>query len=236
MIKHHSIIMILILLMMGTAASQMAGVSGGSIATGVAGQVVDSSGQGISAARIWIIEANGQATNTATNATGYYGMNVTPGNYTITAELSGYSFTSSATAVQTGAISIVPRITGYAAGSVPSTSLTPAATAGFYQYGPYTYTLAGMGSGMGWVQGRVIDQSGAGIPFASFTIDGFRTSYSTDEQGNYRIMLSPGMHRIDPMSSGYGIPPRAVFITSGQTTNLDMIAKGTVALGSGRLR
>jgi len=181
--------------------------------------------------RIWIIGGEGQATNAATNATGYYGMNVTPGNYTITAELSGYSFTSSAIAVQIGTISIAPRITGYAAGSVPSTSIAPAATAGFYQYGQPYYS-----GGVGWVQGRVADQSGAGIPFASFTIDGFRTSYSTDEQGNYRIMLSPGMHRIDPMSSGYGIPPRAVFITSGQTTNLDIIAKRAVALGSGRLR
>jgi hypothetical protein len=33
------------------------------------------------------------------------------------------------------------------------------------------------------------------------------------------------------MKSGYGIPPRVVFISSGQTTNLDIIAKRTVALG-----
>jgi uncharacterized membrane protein len=224
--------LILILLLTGTATSQSLGeLDVYTTGSQLTGQVVDASGSGISGARIWIIGGEGQATNTATNATGYYGMNVTPGNYTITAELSGYSFTSSTVQVWGGAASIAPRITGYAAGSVPSTSIAPATTAGFYQYGQPYYS-----GGMGWVQGRVADQSGAGIPFASFTIDGFRTSYSTDEQGNYRIMLSPGMHRIDPMSSGYGIPPRAVFITSGQTTNLDMIAKGTVALGSGRLR
>ena len=233
MTKSYPAILILILLLTGTATSQNLGeLDVYTTGSRLAGQVVDASGSGISGARIWIIGGEGQATNTASNATGYYGMNVTPGNYTITAELSGYSFTSSTVQVWGGAASIAPRITGYAAGSVPSTSIAPAATAGFYQYGPYTYAAGGMG----WVQGRVTDQSGAGIPFASFTIDGFRTSYSTDEQGNYRIMLSPGMHRIDPMSSGYGIPPRAVFITSGQTTNLDIIAKRAVALGSGRLR
>jgi len=199
--------------------------------SGLTGQVVDASGSGISGARIWIIGGEGQATNAATNATGYYGMNVTPGNYTITAELSGYSFTSSTVQVWGGTVSMVPRITGYAAGSVPSTSIAPAATAGFYQYGqPYA------SAGMGWVQGRVADQSGIGIPYASITVDGFMSSGATDEQGNYRIMLSPGLHRIDPVRSGYGIPPRAVFITSGQTTNLDIIAKRAVALGSGRLR
>ncbi len=85
--------------------------------------------------------------------------------------------------------------------------------------------------GVGWVQGRVVDQTGAGIPSASITVDGLRTSDATDERGNYRLALSPGLHRIDPMKSGYGIPPRVVFISSRQTTNLDIIAKRTVALG-----
>lgn len=227
MTKSYSAILILILLLTGTAASQGLGeVDSYTTGSGLMGQVVDATGPGISGAGIWIIGGEGQAINTATNDTGYYGMNVTPGNYTITADLSGYSFTSSTVQVWGGAVSMAPRITGYAAGTVPSTTTAPT---GFYQYGqPYA------SAGMGWVQGRVADQSGAGIPYASITVDGFASSGATDENGNYRIMLSPGMHRIDPMSSGYGIPPRAVFITSGQTTNLDIIAKRAVALGSGR--
>jgi hypothetical protein len=232
MTKSYPTILILILLLTGTATSQSMGeLDVYTTGSGLTGQVVDVSGKGISGAGIWIIGSEGQATNTATNATGYYGMNVPPGNYTITTVLSGYSFTSSAMQVRTGTLAIAPRITGYAAGTMATAPIIPAATAGFDQYGqPYTT------AGVGWVQGRVVDQSGAGIPSASITVDGFGTSGTTDEQGNYRITLSPGMHRIDPMSSGYGIPPRAVFIKSGETTNLDIIAKGTVALGGGRLR
>ena len=199
---------------------------------GLIGQVVEASGSGISGARIWIIGGEGQAINTATNATGNYGMSVTPGNYTITAELPGYSFTSSPVQVGGGAVSMVPRITGYAAGSVPSTSMAstaPTANTGFYQYGlPYA-----QGS-VGWVQGRVTDRSGIGIPYASIAVDGFMSSSATDENGNYRIALSPGMHRIDPMSPGYGIPPRAALITSGQTTNLDITAIRNVCSGKGQ--
>jgi hypothetical protein len=88
---------------------------------------------------------------------------------------------------------------------------------------------------LGWVQGRVADQTGTGLPFVALNVDGWRTAYTTDQQGNYRLELSPGMHIIDPFKSGYGIPPRAAFVASGQTTNLDFIAKGVVALGRGRM-
>jgi len=43
------------------------------------------------------------------------------------------------------------------------------------------------------------------------------------------------MHIIDPFKSGYGIPPRAAFVTAGQTICLDFIAKGVVALGRGKM-
>jgi len=230
MTKSYPAILALILLLTGTAASQSMGELGSyTTGSGLMGQVVDAYGSGISGAGIWIIGSEGQATGTATNATGYYGMLVPPGNYTITAELSGYSFTSSAMQVQTGTLAIAPRITGYATGTVPSTSVVPTATTGIYQYGlPYA-----QGS-VGWVQGRVTDRSGIGIPYASIAVDGFMSSSATDENGNYRIMLSTGMHRIDPMSPGYGIPPRAALITSGQTTNLDITAIRMSALGGGR--
>ena len=118
MTKRYPALLILILLLTGTAASQSMGELGSyTTGSGLMGQVVDAYGSGISGAGIWIIGSEGQATDTATNATGYYGMNVTPGNYTITAELSGYSFTSSPVQVWGGAVTMVPRITGYAAGS-----------------------------------------------------------------------------------------------------------------------
>ena len=210
---------------MGTADSQMAGVSG----SGLSGQVIDSYGQGISGARIWIIDGNGQAIETASNATGGYSMILAPGSYTITAELSGYSFTSANVQVQTNAIFTAPRIVGYWAGAAPQATASPAIGFGQY-YGQQYY-----GEATGWVQGRVADQTGAGVPFAALNVDGWRTAYTTDEQGNYRLELSPGMHIIDPFKPGYGIPPRAAFVASGQTTSLDFIAKGVVALGRGRM-
>jgi hypothetical protein len=223
----------MILLLTGTATLPGRGeLNVYTAGSGLTGQVVDASEMGISGARIWIIGGEGQATNTTTNATGYYGMSLPPGDYTITAELSGYSFTSSAVQVQTGTAAIAPGIKGYTAGTLPTAPVATTLTAGFDRYGqPYAAP-----AGVGWVQGKVKDQSGVGIPYASITVDGSMSSGATDEQGNYRIMLSPGLHTIDPMRSGYGIPPRAVLITSGETTNLDITAKRASTLGSGRVR
>jgi len=229
MLTRYPALLALILLLTGTATPQGMGELGGyTTGSGLTGQVVDVSGMGISGAGIWIIGGEGQANSTTTNATGYYGMSVPLGNYTITAELSGYSFTSSTVQIQTGNVSIAQRITGYTTSTMPTAPIAANVTTGFDKSGQL-YAPAGVG----WVQGRVVDQSGAGIPSASITVDGFRTSDATDEQGNYRLELSPGLHRIDPMRSGYGIPPRMVFISSGQTTNLDIIARRTVALGAG---
>ena len=222
--------LLILIFLMGMADSQMGGDSSGYISTGVSGQVVDSYGQGISGARVWIIDGNGRAIETASNATGGYSMILAPGSYSITAELSGYSFTSANVQVQTNAVSIAPRIVGYWAGAAPQATVSP--SVGFEQqyYGPQ-YS----GGATGWLQGRVADQTGAGVPFASLNVDGWRTAYTTDEQGNYRLELSPGMHIIDPFKSGYGIPPRAAFVATGETTGLDFIAKGVVALGRERM-
>ena len=218
--------LLILIFLIGTANSQTSGMPG-SAATGLSGQVVDSYGQGISGAKIWIIDAGGQAKETASNATGGYSLILAPGSYSITAELSGYSFTSANVQVQTNAVSTAPRIVGYWAGAAPQATVSPAV--GFGQYDGQQYS----GGATGWLQGRVADQTGAGIPFASLNVDGWRTAYTTDQQGNYRLELSPGMHIIDPFKSGYGIPPRAAFVASGQTTNLDFIAKGVMALGRG---
>ena len=227
MIKRYLVILLMILLFMGatfTGCCQQYS----STTAGVAGQVVDSYGQGISGARIWIIDGNGQAKDTTSNATGSYSMILIPGSYTVTAELSGYSFTSSAVQVQTNAFSTAPIITGYWSGAAPSATVSPSMGVG--QYGEPYYR-----GGTGWVQGRVADQTGFGVPFAALNVDGWRTAYTTDQEGSYRLELSWGMHIIDPFKSGYGIPPRAAFVASGQTTNLDFIAKGVVALGKGKM-
>jgi len=232
MIKRYPIILSMILLIMGATLLGCC-QQYNSIAAGISGQVVDSYGIGISGAKIWIIDGNGQAKSTASNATGGYSMILAPGSYSITAELSGYSFTSANVQVQTNAIFTAPRIVGYWAGAAPQATVSPSVGFGLYgqqYYGPQYY-----GGATGWVQGRVIDQTGAGVPYASLNVDGWRTAYTTDEQGNYRLELSPGMHIIDPFKSGYGIPPRAAFVAAGQTTGLDFIAKGVVALGKGRM-
>jgi len=230
MIKRYLIILSMILLIMGAPFLGCCQPDSNT-AAGLSGQVVDSYGQGISGARVWIIDGNGQAKETASNATGGYSMILAPGSYTITADLSGYSFTSATMQVQTNAVSTAPRIVGYWAGAAPQATVSPA----FGQYGQQYDGPQYYGGATGWLQGRVIDQTGAGVPFASLNVDGWRTAYTTDEQGNYRLELSPGMHIIDPFKSGYGIPPRAAFVASGQTTNLDFIAKGVVALGRGRM-
>ncbi len=229
MVKYRSKLLVLMLLLVATADSQIAQVPGSSAATGLSGQVVDSYGQGISGARIWIIDSIGQAKETASNATGGYSMTLAPGSYTITAELSGYSFTSATVLVQTSLLSAAPRIVGYWAGPAAQAAISPPAS------GLYGQAYYATGTGTGWVQGRVMDQTGAGVPSASLNVDGWRTAYATDEQGNYRLELSPGMHIIDPFKPGYGIPPRAAFVAPGRTTRLDFIAKGVVALGRGRM-
>jgi hypothetical protein len=91
-----------------------------------------------------------------------------------------------------------------------------------------------LGGGTGLLQGRIVDQSGAPIPMAAITVDGFRTAATSDEQGYYRITLNPGLHRVDAAKTGFGIPPRVILVLAGQTSTLDLIGKRAVALGTGR--
>jgi len=75
---------------------------------GLTGQVVDAAGSGIPGITVWAISIEGGtinatgAVNTSTNATGHYGFDLPPGNYTIMAELPGYSFTASTARVLMG--------------------------------------------------------------------------------------------------------------------------------------
>ncbi len=219
----------LALLLIGAASHQgMGELVGYKAGDGLMGQVVDVSGKGISSAKVWIIGSAGGLTNTTTNATGYYALNIPSGNYTIMAELPGYSFTSSSAQIQNGTMFIAQNITGYPVNMMPVAATAPAAPAAFSQYG-----LQYAPAATGWVQGRIADRSGAGIPYASIMVDGLPTSETTDEQGNYRLALTPGFHRIEPRRSGYGIPPRVVRVFPGQTTDFNMIGIRTTTLGRG---
>ncbi len=247
MVSWHSRLLLLVFLI-GAASSQ--GIFGPSINTinyELIGQVVNVSGMGMPEVTVWIISTNAGAINatgainTTTNTTGYYGFNVPSGSYTLVAELPGYSFTSANATVSRSA-SVAQVITGYAVGTeMPPTALptslpAPVQPAAVNQSVPSQFYTGYLVGGTGWVQGRIVDQGGVPIPMASIRVDGFRTAATSDEQGNYRIALNPGLHRIDADRTGYGIPPRVVPVFSGQTSILDLIGKGTVALGSGGLR
>jgi hypothetical protein len=205
---------------------------------GLTGRVVDISGNGIPGVKVVISGSDGGVFTTTTSAQGYYGFDATSGTYTVTAELPGYSFTPSTARVWTGTVSVAQTITGYAAGAQPPTTQATQTPAGAQVYDSqpygsqlYTGDLAGY---TGWVQGKLTDQSGAPISQAVIRADSLRTSVTSDAQGNYKIALNPGMHRIDAEKAGYGIPLRAVLVLSGQTSTLDLIGKRTATLGSGR--
>lgn len=211
---------------------------------GLTGKVVDISGRGMSGVKVLISGSDGGVfTTTTTNAQGYYGFDAPSGTYTITAELPGYSFTPSTARVWTGTVSVAQTITGYGAGTQPPAIQTPAGAQGIQSYGStYSSTYSSelntgtgyLGGGTGWVAGRITDQSGTPISLAVIRVDGLRTAATSDVQGNYKIALNPGMHRIDAEKAGYGIPLRAVLVSSGQTTTLDLIGKRSATLGSGR--
>ncbi len=262
--------LVLFLLLIGAASSQIIGEPASSpINYGLIGQVVDAARRGMSGVTVWIFSSEGVAinatgaisatgvinatgaVNTTTNATGHYGFDVPPGNYTVMAELPEYSFTASTARVWMGNTTTVQPITGYAAGTeLPPTALvTPIqpiagqtivgqTIAGQPPAGnqsiPAQFITGRIGGGTGWVQGRIVSHGGVPIPMASIRADGIRTAAISDEQGYYKIALNPGLHRIDADKAGYGIPPRVVPVFAGQTSTLDLIGRGTVALGTGR--
>jgi hypothetical protein len=180
---------------------------------GLVGRVIDDYGDGISGARVRISGAEGGVFTTVTNALGYYGMDVPSGIYSVTAELDGFSFTRSAGRVWTGTVSAAGILVGYPVGG----SAYPAEP---YQ-GEY-----------GWLEGKVIDKVGSGIPGAKVRIDGL-FSVSTDADGGYWVSLSPGWHSITADASGYKFSSTSVQIRPGQGSTLDLKGTKVVVLGSG---
>lgn len=243
MMSWHSKLLALVFLI-GIASSQGIGVSSfNTMNYELIGEVVNASGMGMPGVTVWVISTNlgtinaTEAINTTTNTTGYYVFNVPSGSYTLIAEYPGYSFTSANATVSRSA-SVAQVITGYAEGTElpPTALLAPVQPAAGNQSVPSQLYTGYIGRGTGWVQGRVVDQGGVPIPMASIRVDGFMTAARSDEEGNYKIALNPGLHRIGADKTGYGIPPRVVPVFAGQNSTLDLIGKGTVALGTGRLR
>ena len=242
---------VLFLFLIGAASSQIIGeLASSPINYGLIGQVVDAAGSGISGVTVWIFSSEGVAinateavnvteainatgaVNTTTNTTGYYGVDLPPGNYTLIAELPGYSFTSSTARIWAGNTTVAQPITGYAAGTElpPAALLTPVQPPAANQSVASQLYTGYLSGGTGWADVRIMDQGGAPIPMAGIRVDGFRTG-TTDEQGYIRIALNSGLHRIEADKAGYGIPPRVVRIYAGQNSTLNIIAKRTVALG-----
>ena len=181
---------------------------------GLVGKVVDSYGNGVPGARVRISGTEGGAFSTATNVLGYYGMDVPSGTYSVTAELEGFSFTSSTARVWTGTVSVAGILVGYPTGGA------------FYPAGAYEDEY-------GWLEGKVTDKTGSGIPGAKVRIDGL-FSVSTDEDGGFWVSLSPGWHSITVDASGYKFSSKSVQIRSGQGSTLDFKGTKVIVLGSGK--
>lgn len=173
------------------------------------GRVVDPYGNGIPNARVRI-SGSGGVYSTTTNARGYYGMNLPSGTYAVTAELGGFSFTQATGRVWTGTVSAAGTVVGYPVGQLAPPDI---------YYGGY-----------GWLEGRVTDRIGAGIPGAKVRIDGI-FSIATGDDGDYRVSLSPGWHSVAVDAAGYKFTSASVQIRSGQVAKLDFRGTKVIVLG-----
>jgi len=86
---------------------------------------------------------------------------------------------------------------------------------------------------IGWVNGRVVDQQGLGIPTAEIWVDNLPTSIMTDNLGNYRLSLNPGTHRLAAKKAGFGIPPRGVYVNVGGNISQNLVGREYINLSSG---
>ena len=182
---------------------------------GLVGRVVDLYGYGIPKARVRISGSGGGVFSTLSSSLGYYGMDVPSGSYTVTAELEGFTFSTSTARVWTGTVSAAGTIVGYPAGSAVSGAVRP------------NESRAG---GAGWLEGVVTDMSGTPVPGATVWIDGV-FSVTTDEDGGYWISLAPGWHSITVSATGYKFSSASVQIMAGQGSNLDIQGMKVIALG-----
>ncbi len=178
---------------------------------GLVGRVVDVYGNGVPGALVRIAGSGGGTFSTATNAQGYYGMDVPSGTYTVTAETEGFAFNPSTARVWTGTVSAAGTIVGSAAAwsDLPAGSSSKEA---------------------GWLEGAVTDKAGAPIPGATVRVDGIFT-VTTDQDGAYWAALDPGWHSVVAYAVGYKFSSASVQIIPGQGSRLDIQGTKVVVLG-----
>lgn len=181
------------------------------ISYGLVGRVVDAWGNGLPGARVRISGPGGGVFSTITDGRGFYGMDLSSGTYSVTADLDGYSFTTTQARIWTGTVSAAPTLVGYPAGTLA------------YPVGPRQEEY-------GWLEGRVAERSGAAIPGARVRIDGI-FSVTTDADGGYRVALVPGWHSVSVDASGYKFSSTSVIIRPGVGSKLDFQGTKVIALG-----
>jgi len=171
------------------------------------GRVVDQYGRGIPGATVQISGSEGGSFGTNANNLGYYGMDLPSGVYSMTAELSGYRFVPATAKVWSGTVSVAGKIVGYPL------------------YGPSA-------ARMGWLEGKVVDKNGIGIPGARVRSDD-GSSVVTDASGGYMMTLNPGWHTINAEAEGLLFRSVNVHIVSGRVSQLDLTGREILVLGSG---
>lgn len=174
-----------------------------SISHSLIGRVVDQEGDGLPGIHLSVSSYEGGNFGAVTDAFGYYRMNLPSGYYTLTAVSPGYTFTTVSIRIIADIPTVAPLIRGCSS---------------------YQPTLMSTG----YVQGMVEDGRGAGVEGASIYVDSLQTDVYTDAQGNFRLILQPGTHKVEAHAQGYGISSTLITITQGQIARLEMVAPAIV--------
>lgn len=169
------------------------------------GRVIDSSGIGIPGVTVTLKGFEGGTFTITTDMLGYYGMDVPSGTYSVIAQLPGYRFTPSTARVWTGTVSaariiIGLRDTGFTGAAVPQESFAAS----------------------GWIQGRVLDETGAGLTRAIVGIEETQEYMLTDQSGDYEFSERPGTYTVVAEKSGYIFLPVTASVASGQITEINL--------------
>ncbi|MHC1594747.1 MAG: carboxypeptidase-like regulatory domain-containing protein [Methanotrichaceae archaeon] len=183
--------------------------AGYSTTSSLVGRVVDQYGRGIPGATVQISSGEGGSFGTNANNLGYYGMDLPSGVYSMTAELSGYRFIPATARVWSGTVSVAGKIVGYP----------------LYGTDPFA-------ARMGWLEGKVVDKNGIGVPGARVRSDD-GSSVVTDASGGYTMTLNPGWHTINAEAEGLLFRSVNVHIVSGRVTQPDLTGREILVLGGG---
>jgi len=147
------------------------------------------------------VSRTGSATPVLTNGAGYYVFNgVTPGTYTVTPSLTGYTFTPASKSITVAGSDVVNQNFIGASGPPPAP----------------TYQL----------HGRVANTSGVGLAGVSVSRTGSATPILTNGAGYYSFTGVPaGTYTVTPSLNGFTFSPptRSVTITNANSVNNNFI-------------